>query len=373
MTAEDVVFLNSMRWDFPVPSPGKHMAVGLAARHRVLYVEPAGNALRGDGGRPLRQVGERIWVQPRWRLPVYFARRVERLTTALMRTSARLAVDQVSSGAKTLDMRSPVICNALAPDVSVTLCDRLRPKAVVYFATDAIEGMNPPRALWACEREWVERADCVVCSSESLADRFMSAGRRVELLLNGADIDLFENAGAQEEPDAVRGLPRPRAAYAGTLDFRCDTEAICSVADVMPVIAVGHATSAEVVRRLRAHHNVHYIGAVPQPAVPAYLGAADVLLMPYVDNLATRFMHPMKLYEYLATGRPVVASRLPALTPFDGLVTIATAAGFGRAALAEAAGGDQGAEARVSAARSNSWGHRVEQLEQLLAELVDSR
>jgi len=365
----DIVFLNSMLWDSPVPSPGRRIAVGLAARHRVLYVGPASNLLRG-GRTTRRRVDKQIWVQGCWRVPMYFASGVDRLAAPLMRSNARLVASQVTAGARALDMRNPIVCNALVPGVSVSMCDRLEPSAVVYFSTDPIEGMNPPRALHALEDEWVQRADCIVCTSESLAERFARPGRRVEFLPNGADVHLFEDAEAREEPAEIRDMPRPRAAYAGTIDFRCDVDAICAVADRMPVVVLGVATAADAIRRLCMHPNVRYVGGVPQPAVAAYLGAADVLLMPYLDNAATRFMYPQKLHEYLATGRPVVASRLPALAAFGGVISLATSAEFGSAAVRAAAQRDEGAGERVLTARANSWEHRVARFEALLDELV---
>jgi glycosyltransferase involved in cell wall biosynthesis len=369
----DLVFLNSVGWGFPVPSPGKRIAAGLAARHRVLYVEPARNVAREGFRASRRQVEDRLWVQERRRVPLYFARRVEPLATLLVRINADLAVSQIAGGSRALDFVHPVICNALVPGVSVSVCDRLGARAVIYFATDVIDGMEEPGAVVRREQEWLERADCVVCSSESLARRLSGPGRRVELLPNGADVGLFEEAAGEQEPTELSGLSRPRAAYAGTVDDRCDVDAIRAVADVMPVVVLGHATSREALSRLRSHRNVHYVGAVPQHAVPAFLGAADVLLMPYVDNRATRFIYPQKLHEYLATGRPVVASRLPSLAAFDGLVTLASTDGFGDAALESATRRDDGAGQRVLAARANSWDRRVEQFDRPRANSWDRR
>ncbi len=370
-TTVDIVFLNSLMWESRVPSPGQRLASGLASRHRLLYVEPAENIIRRRPGASRRRVAERVWVQERWRIPMYFARRVDPVAALLVRLNAALAGPQVVKGARALRMRTPVICNALVPGVSVSVCDRLQPSAVIYFATDHIEGMNEPRELHVLEEQWIQRADCIVCTSESLVERFTRPGRRVEFLPNGADVHLFE-APTQELPAEIRDLPRPRAVFAGTVDYRCDSDAICAVADRMPVVVLGVATDDAALRRMRAHPNVHYIGVVPQRAVPAYLHAADVLLMPYLDNLATRFIYPQKLHEYLATGRPVIASRLSALASFESLLTLAATAEFGQAAIGAAARGDEGAEARVLAARANSWDRRVDRFEELLDELVGS-
>lgn len=365
----DIVLLNSLPRDFEVPSAGRRIAAGLAARHRVLYVDPARNVLRGGRTRRKR-VGERIWVQGCWRVPVYFAGGVDRLAAPLLRLNGRLVAAQVTAGARALEMRHPIVCNSLVPGVSVSICDTLQASAVVYFSTDSIEGMKEPGALRALEDEWVERADCIVCTSETLADRFARSGRRVEFIPNGADVHLFEDAAAREEPAEIRDLARPRAAYAGTIDHRCDLDAICAVADRMPVVVLGYAPDADAIRRLRLHRNVRYVGAVPQSVVPSYLGAADVLLLPYLDNSATRFIYPLKLHEYLATGRPVVASRLPALAAFADVISLVASAEFGNAAVSAVALRDEGAEARVLTARANSWEHRVARFEALLDDLV---
>src|SRR5204863_2729140 len=67
------------------------------------------------------------------------------------------------------------------------------------------------------------------------------------------------------------------------------------------------------IARLRGRSNVHFLGWRPYAQLPGYLRGIDVALLPQRINDYTRAMFPMKFFEYLAAGRPVVATTLPAL------------------------------------------------------------
>ncbi len=123
---------------------------------------------------------------------------------------------------------------------------------------------------------------------------------------------------------------------------------------------------------MRSRPNVHFIGQVGVEQVPYWMAACDVGLLPYRQNAWTRHIHPLKLYEYLACGLPVVATAIPSvMDEADVLYVAGDAEGFVAAlgeALAEVQGTAEEAlrSARRARAARNTWRQRVEQISRLI-------
>jgi glycosyltransferase involved in cell wall biosynthesis len=156
----------------------------------------------------------------------------------------------------------------------------------------------------------------------------------VELLTHGVDIELFSSR-ALAAHSAVADLPAPRFGYIGLIDERSDLELMADVAAAMPdctFVFVG--PSAVDAGKCFAHlTNVHLVGPIPYRELPAVMQGLDVLFLPYRINDLTATISPLKLKEYLASGKPVVASPLPEVKPYEGAVSLARDAAGWIAAL----------------------------------------
>jgi glycosyltransferase involved in cell wall biosynthesis len=136
---------------------------------------------------------------------------------------------------------------------------------------------------------------------------------------------------------------------------------------------LGYGLDAGEVARLRALPNVHLAGVVAPEQVPAVMAGCDVGLIPYKRNEQTRHVNPLKVYEYLAAGKPVVATPLPELGQFEPLVRLAgDVDGFIAAVEAALAEGDspQAVTARQAVAAVNTWDVRVERMLALIGEAL---
>jgi glycosyltransferase involved in cell wall biosynthesis len=186
---------------------------------------------------------------------------------------------------------------------------------------------------------------------------------------NAVNIAHFKQAlGDMPEPEDLSRVPHPRAMYVGNLEDRLDLDLLRSVSEQLPhvaIVLVGPAESRvreEITRWGRS--NVYLLGPRPHAVIPAYLRAADVALIPHHVNDLTRYMYPLKLHEYLATGKPVVSTNLPPLQPFRSVVTLADGPGQFvegiRVALSEE---DSELRAqRIAVAESNDWSNRAQTL-----------
>jgi len=202
-------------------------------------------------------------------------------------------------------------------DLAAPLAPRLGARARVYDAADLD---------WTFTRRWNRRhlrgaldaavrdADAVLVSSLVLANHIPRARGPVIELLNACDVAHF--AGQPEAPAWLRALPAPRIGYVGSIDRRAfDAAFMATVAAAHPEWTFVLAGPAEegVAARFDELPNVHLPGRIDYEALPGLLGAFDVCLIPYRVGGLIDYVQPKKLFEYLAAGKPVVVTAMPAL------------------------------------------------------------
>jgi glycosyltransferase involved in cell wall biosynthesis len=169
----------------------------------------------------------------------------------------------------------------------------------------------------------VEASDLLVVTAKTLLDRYGSSATRAVQISNGFDAELFspERVGVQT-PTSLSGVPRPVLGFIGTLFSFIDFDLLEHVARVhhdKSLVLVGpvEASVEQDVARLRELPNVVHIGAQPQAEIPAYVRAFDVCLNPFRRGRVADSVSPLKVYEYLAMGQPVVSTPMKALQMED--------------------------------------------------------
>jgi glycosyltransferase involved in cell wall biosynthesis len=310
----------------------------------------------------------RAWLQPRERggagdpsldlhalAPPMVPWMRPRALRALNRASVRNALVHCAAA---LGIERPVLVVTVpnAVDAAGALNERL----LVYYCVDDFTlwpGVDR-RAAEALEAELLERADIVVATSDRLAETRGRAGKPTYVLQHGVDVAHLARASSPETtplPGIRRG--RPVLGYLGLIDARTDAALLAAVArarrdwDVVLVGPVDRVPTA-----LRAEPNVPTISAVPYARVPEALAAFDVAILPYARNDLTAAINPLKLREYLASGRPVVATPLPEVARFAPHVRLAgDAASFVREVEAALAGPRDLRAVREALLRDESW------------------
>jgi teichuronic acid biosynthesis glycosyltransferase TuaH len=252
------------------------------------------------------------------------------------------------------------------------------PDISVYFNLDDYTLYWPAHAkeIARLECEAVRASNLTVCVSrvraEELRARVPEAAGRVHHLPHGAPsatLGAAPQAVPAPPPDDMARLPRPRIGYVGSLEDRVDWELLECLSRAVPgasIVLVGRlapnlADAGEwqaACQRCLARPNVHALGWRGQEAIAAYNRAFDVCLIPYrVDHPFNRVCCPTKIMDYMATGRPIVATDLPECRLYDHLFHVAAdAAGFIAAVEAIlSAGSDDGrARERYAWAEANS-------------------
>ena len=172
----------------------------------------------------------------------------------------------------------------------------------------------------------------------------------------------------------ARGLSAPVIGYIGSLHEWIDFELIAWLAKQRPqwtFLLVGHAAAD--VGELRSLGNVRLVGAQPYPTLPQWAKAFDAAIIPYRLNRQVANANPLKLREYLATGKPVVSVRNPEIEKFSQWVRIADdREGFLQAlerALAEDS--PQAAAERIAAVADQTWDRRVDDVLATVAQALE--
>jgi glycosyltransferase involved in cell wall biosynthesis len=177
----------------------------------------------------------------------------------------------------------------------------------------------------------VPRMDAVIAVSETLVESMARLGARAELLTHGVELAHWTRPST---PDAaVQPASSPaRIVFWGVVDRRLDLgwvgalgEALERRGDDARIVLVGPQEDPD--PRLFALPRVECRPPAPYRDLPALAAGASVLVMPYGDMPATRAMQPLKLKEYLATGRPAVVRALPATRPWAGACDVCESPG----------------------------------------------
>ena len=381
----DILILSTQDWD-ALPTRKHHWARKFAARgNRVLYVEQQMHwlgwlvDLRRQFGRAWRwlsgprPVSERLWV---FTLPLVLpffqmSALINALNNWLLAPVLRWALRRIGF--------KYIVLWAYTPHAA-GLVGRLGEQFMVYECVDefsATRGLVRGETVTALERQLLRMADRVIVTHPSLLRSKTVRDRRPVLVPNGADINHFARAGAPgtRPAAAVAALPRPVVGFHGWIQYWIDFDLIAHSARKHPewsFALIGPVEPLARVDKVRGLTNVHFLGKQPYERMPEFLAGFDVCINPFVLGELADAVSPIKLYEYLASGKPVVSVDMPAAREFSDLITLVrTPEQFVRAledVLFRAQNGiiAAGAAARRQAAGGFSWDARFQQVEEQL-------
>lgn len=378
LEGRDIVCVGFNDWETELWTNQHHLMARLAERNRVLFVESLGlRRPQLTAARDVRRIARRLGRGlrgPRRRdgvdvlsplvLPLHDR-------AAARRLNARLLPCLVGRATKRLGFRDPILWGYV-PQAELLL-DVLRPSRVVYHCVDDIAAQEriDTDSFVAAERRFAGRADLVLASAPLLAERMRELSSTVLYAPNVADTAAFARALEPGPVDpALAALAAPRIVFTGAIaEAKLDLELLAGVARARPgwtialIGPVGLGDPSTDVSELAALPNVHLLGTRAYGDLPAVLRGAAAGLIPYRRSRLTDSIFPMKVYEYLAAGLPVVATPLPAL---EGVPDIAVAADAAQtvAALDAALAADSPAARAERSARSaaHSWDARLAEI-----------
>ena len=415
LRGRNIICISGIEWEFNWQNPQEMCSRLAEAGNRVLFIENTGiraPELRDAGRvwkrlrnwsqtlrtRGVRQVRQGLYVCSPLVLPPFGATR---------RLNARVLLPRVVDVARRLGMSDSLILTYLPTDTALDLVRQLRTpqSVVVYYRIDNLAALTPhAEALRQSERALIETSDLVLANSPELARLPLEMGGDVHVFPPSVNLDAFspgrrpppdgrgrEGHGAPDAGDGLNGeeregierlktLAHPMIGYVGTVSNHVNVELVAALARVRPDWSWVFVGPCHVpLKGLKDLHNLHFLGQQPHRNLVNYIREFDVCIIPYRLNAYTATVFPTKLNEYLAVGKPVVSTNLPAVRDFNERHKVLTTSdeppeNFLRAvehALTE--GGEPTAERRRSVAVHGDWRSRLEEVSELFETAFGSK
>lgn len=350
-----------------------NLMIRLARRHTVVWVTPAHhwrNTLSRllDRSPVFRRLGgsDSITVyrppvylpsayRPEWLSRWFRSRRLARARQYLLRQGCDKIV---------LYVWRPKYANAL----------ELVPHDVsVYHIVDeySFSQADPPTSDE--ELGLIRSADELIVHSPALLDK-KGRGGSTSYIPNGVDYEAFSSPCA--EPADLENIPHPRIGYCGYLKRQLDWDLLTrlieghSECSWVFVGALAHKELAGRIEDLDLRPNVYFLGGKTSHEFACYPQHFDVCIMPYTQDAYTRYIFPLKLHEYLASGRPTVGTPIRSLLEYEGLIELADGIDGWTSALekclAPAASTSERVDERRQVARASDWNVLADQVDDLL-------
>lgn len=392
MLGETVVCLAPRSWN-SLWRETQQLMSRIAVQNRVLYFEPGRNNEMPALSEFMRNLPNYLRCRPHSlhanltiiptpsslpignrRLPRTVLQASLPLVTGL---NARVLTLYVRRVLRELAVHDPILWLSRLEDAA--LVGRLGEKLACYFNYDEFADFAHNRHISDIIRRVDDRltrsVDIVFATSRAQTERRKAINPHTYFIPNGVNFALFSRALIDDLPIPadMQQITRPIIGYVGRLGHQIDIGLLRQVAEAYPdaaLVLVGpdELTGSADLDVLRKLPNVHFLGRKPPAELPAYLRQFDVALGPWPLHGHLLSAYPLKLHEYLAAGRAVVATPLPELQPFAGVLHLAPPGPEFVQAIGTALQGDaeDRVEARVAVARTNTWDHRVAAIYQIL-------
>ena len=375
---KQIVCLATSPW-YPIPTR-KQQVMSRMPDAEILYFDPSATIiapLRDKSTKPLmtawKEPGEKVRDNITvYRLPpvlpfFYKCRAINRIN---QKRIARFVCEKM----KEHGFSKPLLW--VYSPVTVDCVDLIPHEALVYDCVDrhsAYGGLMNPALVDAMELELAKKTDMTFATADALAERLRTVQPETAMIPNGANFERFVQASQpQPVPDDLAGIPHPIFGFVGALQSCIEYDYLEAAAKARPdwhFVLIGKEKPGVDLSALHAMQNVHFLGLKPNEQLPQYLAHFDACLNLFAKSDLSKDVSPLKFYEYLATGRPIVSTKQPdQILQYAPLIEIADSPAEFISAC-EAALHDDTPErtaARIEAGRACSWDSRVSQMCSLL-------
>lgn len=346
ITNRDIVIVGQQAWDILIGSNCKNIASEFSKFNRVLYVNPPLDRITKFKFKNNPDINKRIQVINNqldgltekegnlWELNT--DEMIESITWIKIRglfnylnkrNNIKFA-NSIKRAIKKLGFRDIILFNDNDIFRSFYLKELLSPQISIYYSRDFMLGVD----YWkyhgkVLEPELIKKSNLVVANSIYLANYCGTYNSNSHYVGQGCDLTLFTDNEFLSVATEIVSLKGPKIGFVGALNNdRLDIEILIYIAKQRPewsLILVGPTDDKFKHSELNVFTNVYFIGQVPEERLPSFIKGFDVCLNPQLVNEITTGNYPRKIDEYLALGKPVVATATEAMVAFKDFVYLA--------------------------------------------------
>lgn len=342
----DIIITGLQSWDIEIGSNCKNIALEFSKNNRVLYINTPLDYLTAfsDRGNPktrkrlniikgkeddLILIKSNLWnLYPKTFLFPVNQLKNKFLFNILNKINNYKFSRQIKTAVRRLGFKNYILFNDSDMFRSLYLKELMKPDCYLYYTRDNLLAVK----YWQAQGIRIEpahmaKADLVVSNSQYLARLASAHNPESYFVGQGCDISSFQPSEIMTIPADLTAIPYPVIGYIGALKaLRLDIEILEHLAVARPlwsIVLVGPEDDIFKESRLHGYSNIHFLGSKNESELPSYLKAFDVAINPQVVNEVTMGNYPRKIDEYLAMGKPTVATRTEAMEYFSDHVALA--------------------------------------------------
>jgi len=371
-------------WDNPFRTNQHHIMKRLAVQNRVLFVESLGlrqpvfqkkDILRIfkrliKGLRGIKKINENLYVYSPLVIPFHKFYLIRKLNNFILKNAIRKIQ-------KKLSFTRPILWGYV-PNI-VDFKKFFDEKLTVYHCVDELSAnpLIPGAVVSQKENELIKTADIVFFTSKPLYEKKKILNKNTYYLPNVADFEHFSKVWREKLniPEEIKNIKKPVIGFVGAISkYKIDFSIIEYILQthrdwsLVFIGALGEGEKALDISNFSKYRNFYYLGPKPYSELPSYLSYFDVCIMPNLINEYTKNMFPLKFFEYLSTGKPVVAIDLPSLEEFRKYFYSATDKNSFVQKIEEALN-ESSVELknqRIEIARQFTWEKRIEEMSEII-------
>lgn len=388
MKNQDFVIVGIQPWDIGIGSNCKNIAIELSKYNRVLYINQPLDRITRIRKRNSPEIRKRLSIingkdsglvnisQNLWTYyPSIIVESINKLPhnklyLRLNKRNNRLFAEDIQKAIQQLGFKNIILFNDSLIFLGFHLKEMLLPKKSIYYIRDNLITQN----YFKKHGQIMEPAlaviyDIVVSNSVYLVQYLKPYNKHTFMVGQGCDFSLFNiDTVATEKPLELKNINSPIIGYVGFLtSMRLDIELIKHLAIKRPnynFVLVGPEDEEFKFSILHAYKNVFFLGAKNESELPQYVNSFDVCINPQIINGMTVGNYPRKIDEYLALGKPTVATRTETMSFFSEHVYLSEGHDdFGNQLdIALANDSLENKEKRILFARSHTWENSVNKI-----------
>ena len=338
MEGKDIVLISNQMLDDRYWTSKQYITMELIKNNRVLYVEANysfGKLLSGMMGKkwPVVPFGKLYDEKNNLSILTPYPRLPYRNHFQWVGwLNQKLLLAKIRWATKKLDFECPILWTFLHQ--TADLIGKLDESVAVYHCVDdwpallPMAGMGKPERICKDEKKLISRVDLVFRVSAQLLSYLKIPNTKVFDIPNGVDIDLFnpERFSDESSQDDMKDIPRPIIGFSGSIGKWIDIELLIQVSkrfEKESLVIIGLNEKNPNIHKLQQLKNVHFLGMKSREEVPQYISGFDVCLMPFNRTEVGKGLLPLKMFEYLALGKPIVATSSEVLKQFEKVLYLA--------------------------------------------------